>query len=472
MSNPLIKLTDYQREKVMDKSRFRFDMWARQTGKSFSATLADTLDAAEGAPWVVLSSGERGSKENIEKCQMHAQAIGAAIENIQSDFSTDDGVFTAHEIRFPSGGRIVGLPANPATARGHSANVDLDEFSTHKDSRKIWTALFPTINRGFRLRVNGTPLGKQNKFYELFRDWSQFVEEHRSGYAVKKVTIYDAVAGGLDLRDPEGRLCTPEELREALGDPDAWAQEYLCEFVDEATAYLTYDMIAACETEDATTEIPAGFIPTGPMFVGVDIGRKRDLTVIWLAERLGDVSWVRAVVTLEKALFRVQRDALFSVLEMPSVRRACIDATGLGMQLAEEAQQKFGAYKVEPVTFTNLVKEDLAVRMRTRMEDRQIRLPADRNVREDLHSIKKYVTAAGNVRFDAERTEQGHADRFWAAALAEMAGSGPAVEAFEVAQDPQRRGSRIEDRGLRQSLVFGERGRIGMFKRRDPEERV
>ena len=427
MSNPLIKLTEYQREKVMDKSRFRFDIWARQTGKSFATTLADTLSAAEGAPWVVLSSGERGSKENIEKCQMHAQAIGAAVESIQSDFKTDDGVFTAHEIRFPSGGRIVGLPANPATARGHSANVDLDEFSTHKDSRKIWTALFPTINRGFRLRVNGTPLGKQNKFYELDRDWRQFIAEGKPGYSVKKVTIYDAVAGGLELRDPNGNACTPEDLREALGDPDAWAQEYLCEYVDEATAYLTYDMIAACEDEAATVAADLKAI-SGPLYVGVDIGRKRDLTVIWIAERVGDVSWTRAVITLEKTLFRDQRAALFDVLALPNCRRVCMDATGLGMQMAEEAQQKFGAHKVEAVTFTNLVKEDLAVRVRRRFEDRLARIPAERAIRDDLHSIKKYVTAAGNVRFDAERTDQGHADRFWSLALAEMAASGPSVE--------------------------------------------
>ena len=427
MSDPLIKLTDYQREKVQDRSRFRFDVWARQTGKSFSTTLADTLSAAEGAPWVVLSSGERGSKENIEKCQMHAQAIGAAVENIQSDFKTDDGVFTAHEIRFPSGGRIVGLPANPATARGHSANVDLDEFSTHKDSRKIWTALFPTINRGFRLRVNGTPLGKQNKFYELDRDWSQFIADGKPGYAVKKVTIYDAVAGGLVLRGPNGESCTPEELREALGDPDAWAQEYLCEYVDEATAYITYEMIAACEDDAATVAADLKEI-SGPLYVGVDIGRKRDLTVIWVAERVGDVSWTRAVITLEKTLFRDQRAALFDVLSLPNCRRACMDATGLGMQMAEEAQQRFGAYKVEAVTFTNLVKEDLAVRTRRRFEDRLVRIPADRAIRDDLHSIKKYVTAAGNVRFDAERTDQGHADRFWSLALCEMAGCAPSMK--------------------------------------------
>jgi phage FluMu gp28-like protein len=53
-----------------------------------------------------------------------------------------------------------------------------------------------------------------------------------------------------------------------------------------------------------------------------------------------------------------------------------------------------------------------------RFQDRACRIPMDAAVREDLHAVRKTVTAAGNVRLDAERSEDGHADRFWAAALA------------------------------------------------------
>ena len=148
----------------------------------------------------------------------------------------------------------------------------------------------------------------------------------------------------------------------------------------------------------------------------MDIGRKKDLSVIWVNEMVGDVLWTRIVHVMERAPFSAQREVLFNYL--PHIRRAEIDATGLGMQLAEEAQQTFGPYRVEPTTFTATVKEDLAVTLRRRFEDRQVRIPVDREIREDLHSIKKYTTSAGNIRFDAERTERGHADRFWALALA------------------------------------------------------
>jgi phage FluMu gp28-like protein len=35
-----------------------------------------------------------------------------------------------------------------------------------------------------------------------------------------------------------------------------------------------------------------------------------------------------------------------------------------------------------------------------------------------IHSVKRRVLPSGKVSFDAERTGRGHADRFWAIALA------------------------------------------------------
>lgn len=79
---------------------------------------------------------------------------------------------------------------------------------------------------------------------------------------------------------------------------------------------------------------------------------------------------------------------------LPWVRRVCIDATGIGMQLAEERKLKHGA-KVEPVMFTNPVKADLAVTLHRAMEDRAVRIPYNQQLAADLR------TAADNAA-DAE----------------------------------------------------------------------
>ncbi len=118
-------------------------------------------------------------------------------------------------------------------------------------------------------------------------------------------------------------------------------------------------------------------------------------------------------------------------------RRSCLDATGLGIGWNDDAQRKYGKYKVEGVTFTPAVKEALAYPVRSRMEERRLRIPFRKEIRSDLRSVTKQVSAAGNIRFTAERTADGHADRFWALALAIEAAGGVAAE-FGVGTGVQR----------------------------------
>lgn len=86
--------------------------------------------------------------------------------------------------------------------------------------------------------------------------------------------------------------------------------------------------------------------------------------------------------------FRDQRQLLYTFLDLPNLYRACIDATGIGAQLAEDAKLDYG-HKVEPVMFTGASKEDMAVHIRGLFEDRLITIPKDDKIRDDLHSVKK-----------------------------------------------------------------------------------
>lgn len=74
------------------------------------------------------------------------------------------------------------------------------------------------------------------------------------------------------------------------------------------------------------------------------------------------------------------------------------------------------------------MKEALAYPVRSIMEDRRLRIPHAPAIRADLRSVTKQVTAAGNIRFTAERTQDGHADHFWALGLAVHAASSPKAE--------------------------------------------
>ena len=102
----------------------------------------------------------------MEKVQEHVQSCGILARACESAFF-EGTLIKQLEVRFANGSVIYGLPANPDTARGYSGNVTLDEFAFHSDADKIYTALFPTITRGYCLEVISTPNGQQGKFYEI-----------------------------------------------------------------------------------------------------------------------------------------------------------------------------------------------------------------------------------------------------------------------------------------------------------------
>ena len=83
---PLIPLLPYQQRWVEDKSRFKLVNKARQTGFSFAVSLEVLLDTLERKTlWVLLSKGERQSRELMDKVQMHAKAASYALDVIGAD---------------------------------------------------------------------------------------------------------------------------------------------------------------------------------------------------------------------------------------------------------------------------------------------------------------------------------------------------------------------------------------------------
>jgi len=409
-----IQLYLYQKNLISDEARFIIAVWARQTGKSFSVAAKIVIDCREKEKntWVCISSGERQSKEFMEKIKLHAKITDLAIKWNEEHFAfqNEDGYreeYKVMECLLSNGSRVIGVPANPDTARGYTANVFLDEFSVHKNSRELWAAVFPMISRGdFKMIAAFTPKGKQNKAYELTKN---------PLFKLHMVDIYQAVDQGCphDI----------EMLRAAIGDPELWAQEYEIKFIDEATAWITYDMINEVESDMAGRP---ELYDAGDVYVGMDIGRRRDLTVITVLELVGDVLWPREIVEMKQAKFAAQEAELDRVFRQYTPRRVCIDQTGMGEMFVEAAQDRFGKLTVEGVLFTGPVKLDMANATRKKFEDRQIRLPIDQHLRDDIHSVKKMTTSAGNIRFDAERSGDGHADRFWSLALAIHAAGSPA----------------------------------------------
>ena len=486
---------------------------ARQIGYSFAATLRAVFHCLERkTTWIFLSKGERQSRLLMEKVQEHVQSCGIVAQACESTFFEGTSIKQL-EVRLPNGSVIYGLPANPDTARGYTGHVTLDEFAFHTDADKIYAALYPTITRGFGLEIISTPNGQQGKFYELAKAAGlteeglgkeeipipspqslvpspcsstpspqslvpspcPSVPSPSSKWSPHSCDIYQAIQQGLRI--------DLELLRAGCEDEAAWQQEFCCQFISTAENFFPPDLLAACLSAEASTDLPPHLLasasgptsglgtrdsglgissspspqplaPSPQFYLGIDIGRQHDRTVLWLDElqvpgarcQVSDsdtrhltpdtsagidrrYSIARLVRVLDRVPFAEQLEVARELLslhvgairESPLlIRRASIDATGIGAPLAEALVREFGP-RVEPVVFTAAVKEDLAYRTKRRLENRLSLLPDTREVRRAFSAVKRFVTPSGNLRFDAQRTEAGHADEFWAKALADLA---------------------------------------------------
>jgi phage FluMu gp28-like protein len=417
----LLNLLPYQMKFVQDPSRFIAVMWSRGARKTSTSVLKIVTDCFEvearkhRTTWLILSRGERQAKEAIEEAKRFCKAyLVAAGDVIESEFVSEDGLrrFTQMEIRFPRGSRIIALPANPDTARGYTANILLDEFCIHERDVEIWRALLPILRGRYKIIVASTPKGGQNrKFYQIIN--SEEKKDDGSPLWSKHITdVYQAVRQGLPLDiDTE---------RKAMGDPDGWAQEFELQWLDEASAWLPFELLASCE--DSIAGDPNEY-QGGQCYLGNDIARRNDLWVAWVVEKIGDVLWTREVSVLRRATFAEQDAEIDRLNKTYKIARMSIDQTGIGERTAETYQEKYGRSRVDGVLFTAQTKQGLAMLGKAAFEARSIRIPDSPEVRDDLYKLKRSVTAAGSVRFDAERDEKGHADRAWALFLALNAAS-------------------------------------------------
>lgn len=432
-------LLGYQSRWVKDDSRLKLMEKARQIGMSWSSAYRivtkKSLRDAQLDAWI-SSRDDLQARLFLEDCKKFAGILQAGASDLGEKVIDDDG-HTAYVLQFANGLRCHSMSSNPDAQAGKRGDRLLDEFALHPDPRKLWAIAYPGITWGGSMEVISTHRGSANFFNELVQECKH--KGNPKGISLHTVTLQDALDAGflykLQQKLPEGdaRLAMDEAdyfnfIRAGCADDESFMQEFMCQPADDNSAFLSYDLIASCEypaTEAWQLDLADS---KHPLFVGVDIGREHDLTVIWVVERAGDVAFTRRVVTMDRQTFDAQEAELYAILALPQVRRCCIDCTGIGRQFAERAQRRFGTYKVEPVNFTGPVKEELAYPVRAAFEDRTVRVPGDKLIRADLRAIKKETTAAGNIRFTADRGKNGHADRFWALALALHAAKPAAVE--------------------------------------------
>jgi phage FluMu gp28-like protein len=438
----------YQKRWIEDTSRLKIMEKSRQVGLSWASAyglVRDHIGAKSRLDTWVSSRDEIQARLFLEDCQKFARVLDLAAQDVGKAVLEPQSRTSAYTLELKGGTRIHSLTSNADAQAGKRGTRFLDEFALHPDPRRLYGVAYPGITWGGRLEIVSTHRGAKNYFNTLIEEIKH--KGNPKNFSYHRVTLEDALAQGFlqklkeklpqeDLRQSMDAGDYYDFIKQSCPDEETFQEEYLCIPSDDQSAFLSHELITRCERRSDVSSIPSLEDATlGNLYLGVDVGRTRDLTVFWLLESVGDVLHTRSLITLEAMPFSEQEAIFYSLLEHPKLRRACVDQTGLGRQFAERAIERFGAYKVEGVNFTSSTKEWLAYPVRAAFEAGSIRIPEDRILRADLRAVKKEVTHSGNIRFTADRGPEGHADRFWALALALHASGRAATATYVEALD-------------------------------------
>lgn len=333
--------------------------------------------------------------------------------------------------------RLISMPCR--APRGRGGSISLDEFAFHQKDEEIYTAALPIISRGGNLEIGSTPFGNKGKFYEIFIGKEKYDKYRRFNvpWYMSPALCRDVHAAIADTNlTTEQRVAKygTEIVIDILKSLpiDDFEQEYQCSYRDDLAAFITLDMIRACTPVGDDEIVPyrnlddfiLAYQPEthGSLYAGYDVGRTNDKSELTILGYYPDenVRTVWCCVSLKGVRFEDQEKLLRRAITGLPLHRLAMDATGLGMDLAERMVGRYKR-KVEGCTFTTEFKETISNSLWMVFDSRAIIMPADRDLQEQVHSIKKTVTVGKHARFDADRNSKNHADRYWSLALANYA---------------------------------------------------
>ncbi len=430
----------YQEAWINDESRNKLAEKSRRTGFTYAEEYRRVERVSkQGAKYdaYITTKDEGLAKQFIRECKEFAGMLKVAAEDVgEVVFDKTKGI-SAQALEAATGKRIYALSSNPDNQAGRAGDRTADEYALSKQQRELFAIMKPGTMWGGQLSVFSTHRGVGSYFNQLIREVKE--KGNPKKWSFHSVPITKAVEEGLWIKirhllpeDDQRKEWSDEEFlqscRDEMPDEESWLQEYMCVPEDDSSAFLPWSLIVPCSSaalNGSVKTLAPGITYrgmdwralAGSLYLGYDVARKKDLSVITIGHLVGTQLVVVGEIVMEKKKFSEQEAILYELLADSRVKHACIDATGLGAQLAERAKEKFG-WKVTPVTFTNQAKHELAYPMKRRFEDRTITIRDDMKLHADLRSVKTETTAAGNIIFTTEAGEtDGHADRFWSLAL-------------------------------------------------------
>lgn len=384
-------LLPYQKRVFFDETKFIIMNCSRQIGKSFTlsgkAYRKSLLNPK--SLFACVSTGERAATEFLYKVKMWAEAVKKV--NKRFDYRS-----SATCVELYNGSRIITLPAGNVNAlRGWSGNIILDEFGLVQNDVELWKAVVPLItnrinNPDKSIWIASTPTGLNTQFAKIW-----FNDDDVGLWSKYKITIEDAVNDGLDVDVPE--------LKKIVNDDLIWKTEYLCEFCSDSSEFVDLSVLQSYDTNISNIN--------GRWCIGIDIGRKKDLTAILLAKKCAGITYVDQLITLKDTPYNDQMNIIRGLNRKYNIESGYIDATGIGSVLGEEIPRTINS-RIKPLTFTASNKSDLYDSLRVNLCNHNMIFNKEiiETVKRDVCNVRRYVSNTGKITYSAGRDENGHSD--------------------------------------------------------------
>jgi phage FluMu gp28-like protein len=309
--------------------------------------------------------------------------------------------------------------------------VFLDEVDLHKDSGNLIDMAMPCIMWGGQLemvsayRVNGT---SSTPFAMMVKE-ARGVNKQKA--SLHRVTIHDAIAQGLveKLNEVTKKNQTREEFiereRAKCRTLAAWQSQYECITQDAGGKLITLSLITPCEMDSMEIAEILNRNTSALRFGGYDVARHVHASAWHEYALIGVTLYLAYREKWHDVSFDDQEKWIRSRLEdkaRPRISRMAIDATGLGMDMAERLVKRYPG-RVDGVNLESHRRNELCVMTKDRYDNRRVIIPADDQLRADINAPQKSVAANGALRiiipsFTNTAGERSHADEFMAQVLA------------------------------------------------------
>lgn len=446
----------YQLAWINDESPAAIWEKSRRIGADYCESfrcVTDRMSGKRAVDYWYSSADESAALEFAEYVKAWLGLYNAAYELVE-DRQLIDGKDTLRmTFRLPAVNgirtRITVLTSNPTRFRSKGGDLTISELAFHQQAAQLMKAAVPVATWGGQVRIISSHNGIDSEFNELLEqarkheDPELYGEPRKTDFkaSVHRTDIFDAVNQGLceRINEKAGTSKTREQFLDDLmalcATQEVWDEEFGCIPSKQGGSYFPHALLKLCVTKRSA--VPTDDLDTFIADIklraaecdkasgGADIGRTSDRFVIWVWGRSGTKRITLGILVWQGRDFDAMEHAINTLMHTQitfaggrtlRLSRLAIDSTGLGMQLAERMGKKHRG-RVEAVSMTSAVKHDMFTRMRAGVEELSVELPDDSITLADISSIRKEVTAAGNVRYAAAANEHGHADRATAAAL-------------------------------------------------------